>query len=922
MRGAKSELLRAKAAVEAAKVAEVEAQAALLQAQAAVEQANAVKVQAEAEKVRAEAAIAQAKADYINAKTEEAKAEAQAKIDENNRLQAEWEEKAAVRQAEAEAAIKEAELRAATALAQYQAALVSLQEAKNNALNSYITKLETATEEYYTALDELRQAQRDYNSQSATVEENEASKALLTRDLQREVYVQQAAYDGAKATLDEAQANLDEAKTLEPHDLANKLAEVVEKQQTIQKEIADLSLKAAEEVVKIYNEQEIPLNNLQQEITDLQNDTRDIAAVEFDFSGDGSGYPLYVQRGTFKLDALEYSYINDGNYQYRKQELQFWIDEFKRWTRDENDNAWTNDRIANLEGEAAAVKKQMDEVMKLWKEAIEAYKQGAYAQTDPSKITGYSDVTTALTAFNTSAKAANDANATYQELIQQQPIDEKAYYDALLENAKTRQAAVEEAEETYAKDWANRVNIYNERKKGLDDRLKRAQKTYDEATEALQDLAGSTDADALAAAIAAQQVALTNLTAAQTAYDNCTQGAIDSEITTAHTNAINAAYTAETTANNAAWKAYDDKWNSTDGTEYVKVAPALADVEAAEKDLLAKRDALVKAANNYNDNVPELASSFGSPIDANDIYALANGTWNAELGYSVRKTDTTPDKIITLTKDGMEYVIGIRSEALYGQGYAEKNAYGDNISRLVEMTDEEILAEVDKAMDALVAQDIDITFDMYINECYNYGLAGERLALLEEARIAKTWLTNEDIVNAKINQAETALNDLNTGYEALADEIEAKEKEFELAQETLNDAYAETLKPIEAKRAEAEPLNGLYNAVISAIQDYVAAGEPVWDTQSIANYITECEDALEWAQLNLYDAETLLLNAQDRLNKWNSDAIDWLEVLAQKVEDAQIKVDRKKAKVDEVQAALDAAIAALTNDPTTASTQE
>ena len=40
----------------------------------------------------------------------------------------------------------------------------------------------------------LTRAQRVYNQQAATIEENEASKNLLTRDLQREVMLKQKGY--------------------------------------------------------------------------------------------------------------------------------------------------------------------------------------------------------------------------------------------------------------------------------------------------------------------------------------------------------------------------------------------------------------------------------------------------------------------------------------------------------------------------------------------------------------------------------------------------------------------------------------------------------------------------------------------------------------------------------------------------------
>ena len=131
-------------------------------------------------------------------------------------------------------------------------------------------------------------------------------------------------------------------------------------------------------------------------------------------------------------------------------------------------------------------------------------------------------------------------------------------------------------------------------------------------------------------------------------------------------------------------------------------------------------------------------------------------------------------------------------------------------------------------------------------------------------------------------------------------------------QADLKDTYAEA----DAKRMELQPLDGLLHAIATAIADYAGAGEAVWDAESIENYIANLTAEIEGLELDVFDAQTLLLRAQDNLDKWNNDAITLLELYANDVADAETVVARKKAKLEEVQAALDAVLAALTNDPT------
>ena len=912
LRGAKSELLRAKAAVEAAKVAEVEAQAALLQAQAKVEEANAVKVQAEAEKIKAEAAIAQAKADYINAKTEEAKAEAQAVIDENERKKAEWEANAAVRQAKAEAAIKEAELKTAAALAKYQMVIAALQKTQDRVLAPYKQRLQWTTTAYYKALDELRQAQIDYNDQAAVVEEREAYYDLYTRKYQKKVILKTNAYNGAVAAVEDVNARIEEAAKLQPSELSVKYKEVLEEQNTIRKEIADLSVEAAEKMVEIWNTQKIPLINMWKEYVAMKNEPQEIAEVKFDF--DAAGYPAYVRGGSVTLPESEYMYSNDAEYKDRVKALECWLKVFESWRRDENDDAWTNQTLVELNGQA---KELQDEIAKLqaeWQEAVDAYRTGEYMVTDPSKITGYDDVAEAVADFNEEAKKYNEVATTVKTLKDQKEADEKTKTDAIKTAQEKAKAARSEADKTKETSLENAETLVKERAEALKQTQSSLNTQLSDAQKALGTSTDPEEIEELLERITTLQDQL------QTVADQIASNTIDAfkeEIEEAYADAIQTANTTEIEEIAKANEAYNKKWAET-GTETAKLNTAESDRKTAAAEMKKALEPIKTAAKTFNSNVPELTGAL-LPISDTVIDALDDP--NAETGLvdaNVAATD-----IIALSPESLKKVIKIRSNELFGPTF-ESNVYGDNLYRLEPMTTEDVAAEVEKQMaDIYEADDPDFyQFLTYKSLCLKYGKVGNLLALQVQAEMAESYLTNSELIESTIAQAEIALNTLTSNFETLEESIKAKCEEYELAQEKMLADMEDTLTPIEAKRLELVPMDGLLTAIESAMRDYWLAGEAVWSEESIAWYQKILKYQKECLEIKLFEAETDLQRAQYNLDMWNKDELDLLEEKQQAVEAAQIKVDRWKAEVDKVQAELDAVIANLTASPIDSTTTE
>ena len=912
LRGAKAELLSAKAAVEAAKVAQVQAEAALTQAGVKVKEAEAIKIQAEAKKIEAEAKIAEAEAALFNAQTESEKATLQGIIDANKRAQQEWEEKAAVRAAEAEAAIKQAEYKTLEAKVKYQQALVNLQSAQQRVLSSYITKLETATSSYFDALDDLRIAQRAVNKQTAVIEENEASKALLTRSLQKDVTLKEGALKGYQDAQKIAEDELTFAQGLKQADLITKRKEIEGKAQTVVKEMSDLIVEAGETVAGFYTSGRFEtIKGLLKEYNDALVAPQTIAAVEFDF-GDGAGYPYSAQRGKISLPESEYSYAETDNYINQLATLEYYLEEFKSWTRDENDNAWTQERIISLEGQLAELEKDIATAKKSWQEAVSAYNTNKYNTSDMTKISGYDKVVTEITAFNNAAKALNKALEEKVKLERKKVADKKIQEDALTQGIKDEGTAKKAAEDVYEAAMKKVAETYTAKKASLKTTWENAVKetatkkaAYDKA------LKESTDVAVITAAKNAYETAQKADQEALKAYNDYTQLVEEQAILKTRDDARLAAEAAKAKADKEAKDAYDKLW-STNGTDTANLKTAEDNVKKAENTMDTAEANLKTASTDYNNNLSEYSgNSQATPIELSDITTLAKGTFNSKDGYNVRKTDLTASKLIVLDKDALIYVIKVRSEELFGTSIWLTNAYGDFEARLKELTDKEITDIINTTMDEMAENNGYVNLYTYNRLCHNYGLAGDRLAINETIRIAKSWLNNGKLIQSKIDQTQKAINDLTSAYEANIEATEAKWDAFEVAHETMLSDIAAAIEPIEKKAEEIKPLLIVYYSIVEAIEGYKLAGEDMRDEEEIKEYISKCEFIVETCKVTVYDAETALEWAKDRLAKWNSDDLNRLEVLQNALEEAQAKVDRKKKELDSAQETLDAMLAKL-----------
>ena len=870
LRGAKAELLKAKALVEKEKVAQVQAEAEVARAQAALIQAQAA---AEAAKAESDKALAAAQIAEAQAKAEEALANA-----EKARL-------------EAEAAYQEAIIN----LKKAQAQLLAKQQ---KALAPFVEAYAEATTAYNTAVDKQTKAQRKVTKQLAVIEEKEADKEYFTRELTHEVTLAERELAGTEIALEEAEAELAAAKEMEPHALANKITELDAKVKEINLKIADLSVEAAETMQSYYESGRFKeVSDLFDAYIELTEAEQELPEITIDFA-DGTGLPLYVSqnRGKLTIEASTYSDVEKDNYRNLVATLGQMVEEFNSWTRDDDDNLWTAETIGRLEEDNLKYYQELyDNAKKAWSEAVNAYNTGKYNDADETAISGYAEVKDAVTAFNTAIAAYNTA------------YDAKAAVDTQDADKATYDAAAKAAWEAYDKavEAANtaKATALNGLAGTITANTAALKKALDDANKVFTDLNNTIDTSTDAAEIKAAQNALpaadAAAIAAKAAYETYlnTATTVETEaINTAYNKAVNDANKTAADADAAAWKVYNDKWLAANATGVAALKAANDELEAKLTAAKEACDALKEAAAEYNTNASQGA------IDNSDIDNAFAGLLDETKGYIVKQAIDV-EKLVVLDKVALEWAIDSRSNALYGTAMWNYNEYSDREARLKEIPTEVIVAKIAEAEPKNITE--------YRNECNKYGYEGQLIYIKERIRIAKSWLTNGEIIEALVKQAEDALAEVEAINEAYELKLDEALTAFEEAEAKLVEDAKATIAPIEAKRAELEPLDKLYEAYNHAIADYRAQGENVLTAESIERYVDFWEGQIVVVKDYVYTAETALMTAQKDLEAWNAGELTKLERLQNKLADANTAVERATTALNEARTQLEAAMAAL-----------
>lgn len=883
LRGAKAELLKAKAAVEAAKVAQVEAEAAYMLAQAEVQKALAASEQAKAKILEAQAKQEEAKAKLLETQNEAAIAALQEQIKEYERIQKEWEAKMAAEATKAEQALAEWELQYKQMEIAYQQALIELATAKatltqkqQGILAPYVAELQAKKDIYDEKAEAVRLAQRAVLEATQEVETNEADKEYYQRELQWALKAAQYAKEGADKALERANAELAEFQGMEPSALQQKKAALEAELQELGKTIADMSVAAAEELRKMEEGEIAQYNDAAQKENDNYFN-KEYTLKEFTYTV-GEGLPTQ-HFGEYTLDELTYTLASPWNYENRKAELENLYQQFVSWTRDENDNAWTNERIAKLEDD---LKKNEEAVAKLkanWKEAVDAYhKDPATVVADPSVITGYTELCAAVDAYNTVATSLNEKNATMQTIRQAMSDAWAAYYDT---EAKAW-------EEYYNTDW-NAINEANNADYAA------LQKAYEDAVAANDGTAEK-----------------------QEAVDKARDALINFD--------WNARHEAIEKKRDDAIAAAEKTRNEILTAKKAEEMTAQEAIDAESNKLDEVTTAAIEAYNDFTYNAgksdnPNYSIIFNVMANSVDIYNISNDdeikgieyNENGLTGYGhwYRTPDTLDKSTLTeLNKAALTEVIIYRSNALYGTAIYSTNEYGDFDARLVELTIDDIKAELAKE-EGLIGQS-------YIDVCnYNYGLVGQSLAIQTQIDLAKAWLSNDSQVKALIDQTKAAIDEMTAEYEAAVEAHETEVERLEGVWSDIEDKLQASIDEINKKRAELQPIQHLLNAVVHAIEDYKANGSAEYSQEDIDYAIATLEKKVKDIEKQVYDAETAVMTAQRNLEGWNNGSLDKLAIAKNNLEDAEAALAVAKENMEAAQAALTSVIEALATDSAT-----
>lgn len=888
LRGAKAELLKAKAAVEQAKVAQV---------------------QAEAEVARAQAALLQAQAEAEAAKAESDKALAAAQIAEA--------------QAKAEKALAEAEKARLEAEAAYQQSIIELKKAQAElvgkqatAIAPFVTAYESAIKTYNAAVDAQTKLERLVADQLAYVEEREADKEYYTRFLNKYVSDAESALAGKEAALEDAEATLAEAETLEAHEYEAKLEAVIAKMKEIDLAVIKLNVDAAEAIDKLYADGRFAeVETVVNEIMELKfNKKYATPAFELDLTGG------ILKKGSIGWEAGEATYNNILD---KCSDIESTIHLLEDIKRDANDDAWTNEALVVLKENLKNKKEEVATAKKEWEEAVAAFNTNKYNTADPTKISGYTEVTTAMTAFNT---AQTEVNAAWEAVVaaSTKEADAKTMQDAIDAAEKVRVEAVAAAEKVYreatttaalTKELAAILKPYEDAeataKKAKEDAEKAvatAEAAYAKAVAESKETDPIKDPAVVAAAqtVVEKEKAEATVTEAYTkagaaltkAKADNTPATLEAEHDKTWKAAYNAALAAEKTAVDAAKKAFNDKWDGEKGTAAIALRAANDALNVKEAAAEAAAKTLIEASETYNKNAGY------DVIDEDIVWPLLYGEWDKKKGYNVRETIDT-EKYLVLSKEAMAWVVIQRSAYLYGTGY-EGNQYEGFEARLVEVKAEEIIAEIEAEH---AEETIWTAFD-FIKHCEAYGLMGEELAIAEKIRVVEFWLQNGKWIEEKIAALEEADKALHAIYDeataVIAEKEEAKEELYAELNKDIEEAYA----PILTKQNEMFPLQRLYAAYDIALRQLHLAGQHPTQT-AIEAYISTLKTIVDGAKIDVLNAEGNLYTAQQNLVKWNSGAITVLEGYQNQLEDANTAVERASALMDAKRTQLEQAMSAL-----------
>lgn len=900
LRQAKSELLKARASVEEANAASILADAALKEAQKAVVAAQARYYEALAAEQEAKALKAQYEAELRNIKNEEERARLEALISQLEAQQQERERQAQLAAAQLELNLMRVKTELAKQQALYEQALKDLALAQNTLTDAQKTHLEewiTAVENAKEAVDKATETYEEKAEALTTaIKELDAAQSdeLAKRQLARNVELKQREYDAAVEAYNVAKAAA-EADFSSIEALETQKNELEAQLESIEKQLDELEIERtkletstvteAQEVEKLKQAYEAIAGVWDENGKLVTSATKEYTLPEIKIQNRNiMGLPNINNWGiaerTFKYSDYLQALANETSESFsQKSELNNYIKEVNSWTRTPNDDAWTNNYILINENNLKNLNTAIEPIKANWQQAVEAF-QGKL-EMDATQMPGYEEVATAVEAYNAAATAFIESQEAYTK---------------------------------YAEENLPSWEVFN--------------KAIEDAYEVLDGSLGTNEQEYLAAEKAAEdkvEQALIALSTANAAYNKAmAEYALIDNPTEAQKEALQAALTAAQTASSNYDKAKTDRVEAIanaqetrekkDAVAYAEFQVAVAAAQEEEKKneandetILGKLDELYKAINDTEEGTQ--AKMIAAYNEAADVYrnycselqipgrldVLTDALNNREEGQWLPKQAKAEELAEVYRYEVQNYI-----ERLSGQLFGKSD-------RLVELSVDEMKAEIEQNYMEMVP-DADFVPFTYVNGLlsYYYGMVGLAAYYQAQIDIAKATLENEEAIEdlkAELNDHLAAVNDI---IAKAAEEAASAEWAYTQADEALQAKFADIDKKIEDAEALKYAVKPVIDKVAAAIKTYLSYESE--GAETLDDLKEDLNDALVWAEGEMYDAETDLLKAQERQKKYANEEANAVTIAQEDLEEAEN--DLQEAQ-DELTAANEALLAEI-----------
>ncbi len=901
LRQAKSELLRARASVEEANAASILADAALKEAQKAVVAAQARYYEALAAEQEAKALKAQYEAELRNIKNEEERARLEALISQLEAQQQERERQAQLAAAQLELYLMEVKTELAKQQALYEQALKDLALAKNTLTEAQKAHLEewiTAVENAKDAVDKATETYEEKAEALTTaIKELDAAQSdeLAKRQLARNVELKQREYDAAVEAYNVAKAAAEadfssiEALEAQKKELDNQL-------EGIEKQLADLEIERtkletstvteAQEVEKLKQAYEAIAGVWDENGNLVTSATKEYTLPEIKIQNRNiMGLPTYINDWGISKAEFKYSEyllaLSDGTADNFKQKktLNEYLKDVNSWTRTANGDAWTNNEILEMTPYLTSLNEQIEEKKAIWKQAVEAY-QGKL-ETDATQMPGYDKVKEAVDKYNAALKAYQEADEAFN-----------TYAEENLQSWQILNQTIEQAEqELYAA-------------------VGTIQEKYDATVNAAQSnveskyLAWRT-ADALAQQAKADYALIANPTEEQTkakneavnaekeAYDvwKKEEGKFEQIKRDAETLKRKERDKAEADYQVAVANARETALENESGDAAIQeklkeLFNAISNYETGEGAWFDYYNAYAEAYQTYYDYYETLGLDHFNGIILNDAYR--------------NKEEVDAVELAEVYRSELKNFISQLSEDLFGTRRREVEA------RLVDLTVDEIKDEISADYMELVPDADFVPFTHINDNLYRYGMVGTAAYLQALIDIAKATLENEEAIAALKAELNEHLADVNAIIAKAGEDAASAEWAYTQADEALQAKFADIDKKIEEAEALKYAVKPVIDKVDAAIETYLSYESK--DAETLDDLKKDLNDALVWAEGEMYDAETALLKAQERQKKYANEEANAVTIAQEDL--AEAEKDLQEAQ-DELTAANEALLAEI-----------